>query len=74
MQAFIVPIYTNWSIFKTWKFSSFPLQVSAGQHLHLSGDLKTGVSVAAQQGVFFSQQQAQQQQANQQSQQAQPGG
>lgn len=34
-------------------------QVSAGQHLHLSGDLKSNVSVAAQQGVFFSQQQQQ---------------
>lgn len=31
-------------------------QVSAGQHLHLSGDLKNNVSVAAQQGIFFNQQ------------------
>lgn len=30
-------------------------QVSAGQQLHLSGDIKSGVSVAAQQGMFFSQ-------------------
>ncbi|XP_055706322.1 neurogenic protein mastermind isoform X2 [Phlebotomus papatasi] len=33
------------------------IQVSAGQHLHLSGDLKnSNVSVAAQQGVYFNQQ------------------
>ncbi|XP_059608449.1 neurogenic protein mastermind isoform X2 [Phlebotomus argentipes] len=32
------------------------IQVSAGQHLHLSGDLKSSnVSVAAQQGVYFNQ-------------------
>ncbi|GAB0090178.1 Neurogenic protein mastermind [Sergentomyia squamirostris] len=37
------------------------IQVSAGQHLHLSGDLKnSNVSVAAQQGVFFNQQSQQQ--------------
>ncbi|KAJ8971580.1 hypothetical protein NQ314_000638 [Rhamnusium bicolor] len=29
--------------------------VSAGQHLHLSGDLKGNVSIAAQQGMHFSQ-------------------
>jgi mastermind-like protein len=34
------------------------LQVTAGQHMQLSGDLKPGVSVAAQQGMYFSQQQA----------------
>lgn len=40
-------------------FSAFSLtQVSAGQHLHLSGDLKNNVSVAAQQGIFFNQQHA----------------
>ncbi|XP_014478883.1 PREDICTED: neurogenic protein mastermind isoform X4 [Dinoponera quadriceps] len=33
------------------------IQVSAGQHMQLTGDLKPGVSVAAQQGMFFSQQQ-----------------
>ena len=37
------------------------LQVSAGQHMQLTGDLKPGVSVAAQQGMYFSQQQAQNQ-------------
>ncbi|CAD7088880.1 unnamed protein product [Hermetia illucens] len=47
------------------------IQVSAGQHLHLSGDLKSNVSVAAQQGVFFSHQQQQHQQQQQQQQQAQ---
>ncbi|XP_055694053.1 neurogenic protein mastermind isoform X2 [Lutzomyia longipalpis] len=37
------------------------IQVSAGQHLHLSGDLKnSNVSVAAQQGVYFNQQAQQQ--------------
>ncbi|KAJ8941457.1 hypothetical protein NQ318_016897 [Aromia moschata] len=30
-------------------------EVSAGQHLHLSGDLKGNVSIAAQQGMHFSQ-------------------
>lgn len=34
------------------------MQVSAGQHLHLSGDMKNNVSVAAQQGIFFNQQHA----------------
>lgn len=34
------------------------LQVSAGQHMHLSGDMKSNVSVAAQQGIFFNQQHA----------------
>ena len=38
-----------------------PLQVSAGQHMQLTGDLKPGVSVAAQQGMYFNQQQAQSQ-------------
>ncbi|XP_032678606.1 neurogenic protein mastermind-like isoform X7 [Odontomachus brunneus] len=33
------------------------IQVSAGQHMQLTGDLKPGVSVAAQQGMFFNQQQ-----------------
>ncbi|XP_011184641.2 neurogenic protein mastermind isoform X2 [Zeugodacus cucurbitae] len=34
------------------------IQVSAGQHLHLSGDMKSNVSVAAQQGIqFFNHQQ-----------------
>ncbi|XP_044730690.1 neurogenic protein mastermind isoform X2 [Chrysoperla carnea] len=43
------------------------IQVSAGQHMHLSGDLKGNVSIAAQQGMYFSQQQQQQnQQHNQQ--------
>ncbi|GLH08797.1 Mam protein, partial [Gryllus bimaculatus] len=32
--------------------------VSAGQHLQMSGELKPGVSVAAQQGMYFSQQTA----------------
>ncbi|CAH0553129.1 unnamed protein product [Brassicogethes aeneus] len=31
------------------------IQVSAGQHLHLSGDLKGNVSIAAQQGMHFNQ-------------------
>lgn len=35
----------------------FLSQVSAGQHMQLTGDLKPGVSVAAQQGMFFNQQQ-----------------
>jgi hypothetical protein len=30
-------------------------QVSAGQHLHLSGDLKGNVSIATQQGMHFNQ-------------------
>ncbi|XP_023015214.1 uncharacterized protein isoform X3 [Leptinotarsa decemlineata] len=30
------------------------IQVSAGQHVHLSGDLKGNVSIAAQQGMHFS--------------------
>lgn len=47
------------------------LQVSAGQHVHLSGDLKSNVSVAAQQGVYFNQQQQQQQAQQQQAQQQQ---
>ncbi|KAF7414385.1 hypothetical protein HZH68_002874 [Vespula germanica] len=33
-------------------------EVSAGQHMQLTGDLKPGVSVAAQQGMYFNQQQA----------------
>ncbi|XP_033217557.1 neurogenic protein mastermind isoform X3 [Belonocnema kinseyi] len=37
------------------------IQVSAGQHMQLTGDLKPGVSVAAQQGIYFNQQQAQNQ-------------
>lgn len=37
------------------------LQVSAGQHMQLTGDLKPGVSVAAQQGMYFNQQQSQNQ-------------
>ncbi|XP_043267905.1 neurogenic protein mastermind-like isoform X2 [Venturia canescens] len=37
------------------------IQVSAGQHMQLTGDLKPGVSVAAQQGMYFNQQQAQNQ-------------
>ncbi|KAK0183289.1 hypothetical protein PV327_001343 [Microctonus hyperodae] len=37
------------------------IQVSAGQHMQLTGDLKPGVSVAAQQGMYFSQQQTQNQ-------------
>lgn len=37
------------------------LQVSAGQHMQLTADLKPGVSVAAQQGMYFNQQQAQNQ-------------
>ncbi|XP_076664615.1 neurogenic protein mastermind isoform X4 [Andrena cerasifolii] len=37
------------------------IQVSAGQHMQLSGDLKPGVSVAAQQGMYFNQQQTQNQ-------------
>ncbi|XP_063985595.1 neurogenic protein mastermind isoform X2 [Diachasmimorpha longicaudata] len=37
------------------------IQVSAGQHMQLTGDLKPGVSVAAQQGMYFSQQQNQNQ-------------
>uniref|UniRef100_A0A336LQF4 CSON000975 protein n=1 Tax=Culicoides sonorensis TaxID=179676 RepID=A0A336LQF4_CULSO len=49
------------------------IQVSAGQHLHLSSDLKNGgVSVAAQQGMFFNQQQQQQQQQANNQNQAQP--
>lgn len=36
----------------------FLFQVSAGQHMHLSSDLKNNVSVAAQQGIFFNQQHA----------------
>ncbi|XP_076231464.1 neurogenic protein mastermind isoform X2 [Calliopsis andreniformis] len=32
------------------------IQVSAGQHMQLTGDLKPGVSVAAQQGMYFNQQ------------------
>ncbi|XP_063697315.1 neurogenic protein mastermind [Culicoides brevitarsis] len=54
------------------------IQVSAGQHLHLSSDLKNGgVSVAAQQGMYFNQQATNQnqsqpnQQQNQQQQQQQ---
>ncbi|PBC32220.1 Neurogenic protein mastermind [Apis cerana cerana] len=39
--------------------------VSAGQHMQLTGDLKPGVSVAAQQGMYFSQQQTQNQSAGQ---------
>jgi mastermind-like protein len=31
------------------------IQVSAGQHLHLSGDLKGNVSIATQQGMHFNQ-------------------
>lgn len=32
-------------------------QVSAGQHMHMNGDLKNNnVSVTAQQGIFFNQQ------------------
>ncbi|CAH1175874.1 unnamed protein product [Phaedon cochleariae] len=31
------------------------IQVSAGQHVHLTGDLKGNVSIAAQQGMHFSQ-------------------
>ncbi|XP_066256995.1 neurogenic protein mastermind isoform X2 [Euwallacea similis] len=31
-----------------------PIQVSAGQHLHLSADVKGNVSIAAQQGMQFS--------------------
>lgn len=41
------------------------IQVSAGQHMQLTGDLKPGVSVAAQQGMYFSQQQTQNQSAGQ---------
>ncbi|XP_017759516.1 PREDICTED: neurogenic protein mastermind isoform X2 [Eufriesea mexicana] len=37
------------------------IQVSAGQHMQLTGDLKPGVSVAAQQGMYFNQQQSQNQ-------------
>ncbi|XP_043584789.1 neurogenic protein mastermind isoform X4 [Bombus pyrosoma] len=37
------------------------IQVSAGQHMQLTGDLKPGVSVAAQQGMYFNQQQNQSQ-------------
>lgn len=37
------------------------LQVSAGQHMQLTGDLKPVVSVAAQQGMYFNQQQTQNQ-------------
>lgn len=40
--------------------------MSAGQHLHLSGDLKGSVSIAAQQGMYFSQQNTSQQQSQQQ--------
>lgn len=32
-------------------------QVSAGQHMHMNGDLKNNnISVTAQQGIFFNQQ------------------
>lgn len=31
------------------------IQVSAGQHIHLSGDIKGNVSIATQQGMFFNQ-------------------
>ncbi|XP_031772520.1 LOW QUALITY PROTEIN: neurogenic protein mastermind-like [Apis florea] len=41
------------------------IQVSAGQHMQLTGELKPGVSVAAQQGMYFSQQQTQNQSAGQ---------
>lgn len=42
----------------TIKFFCTLKQVSAGQHLHLSGDIKNNnVSMAAQQGVFFNQMQ-----------------
>ncbi|XP_076626130.1 neurogenic protein mastermind isoform X1 [Colletes latitarsis] len=37
------------------------IQVSAGQHMQLTGDLKPGVTVAAQQGMYFNQQQSQNQ-------------
>ncbi|XP_070155733.1 neurogenic protein mastermind isoform X3 [Polyergus mexicanus] len=37
------------------------IQVSAGQHMQLTGDLKPVVSVAAQQGMYFNQQQTQNQ-------------
>ncbi|KAI4457424.1 maml-1 domain [Holotrichia oblita] len=51
------------------------IQVSAGQHLHLTGDLKGNVSVAAQQGMHFTQHvpssNTNQQQSQQQSQQSQ---
>lgn len=44
------------SNFKLKFFFHFDTQVSAGQHMHLNGDLKNNVSVAAQQGIFFNQQ------------------
>ncbi|EZA51153.1 hypothetical protein X777_10278 [Ooceraea biroi] len=37
------------------------IQVSTGQHMQLTGDLKPVVSVAAQQGMYFNQQQTQNQ-------------
>ncbi|XP_017885930.1 neurogenic protein mastermind isoform X2 [Ceratina calcarata] len=37
------------------------IQVSAGQHMQLTGDLKPNVSVAAQQGMYFTQQPSQNQ-------------
>lgn len=52
-------------------FTFFEQKVSAGQHLHLSGDMKSNVSVAAQQGVYFNQQPNPQQQSQSQ---AGPGG
>lgn len=61
------------SLFKQFIQSFFcRFQVSAGQHLHLSSDIKGNVSVAAQQGMYFNQQQAQQQAQQQQPQQGGP--
>lgn len=45
----------------TWinRILSILFQVSTGQHMQLTGDLKPVVSVAAQQGMYFNQQQTQ---------------
>lgn len=46
------PSFTHYSA-QLIRCSFVHLQVSAGQHMHLNGDLKNNVSVAAQQGIFF---------------------
>ncbi|RLU22933.1 hypothetical protein DMN91_005211 [Ooceraea biroi] len=43
------------------EYPVFRVQVSTGQHMQLTGDLKPVVSVAAQQGMYFNQQQTQNQ-------------
>ncbi|XP_049317274.1 neurogenic protein mastermind isoform X3 [Bactrocera dorsalis] len=50
------------------------IQVSSGQHLHLSGDMKSSVSVAAQQGIQFFNHQQQQPHGSSAQQQQQPHG